>query len=409
MLPQENKTKKQANPRAKNNKAFSVIEVLVATGLLSLISLAIVTLLTETMKTQRGLQAKDAQREVMAEITQHLGDGAACLNTFSGINPTTLATAPVSVSALNNAGTPVTAKYTIGAQDNSNLLEYKKFELVEYEPNATDPTQGLVNLAVTLTKLGGVTGVKDIQQKIRLKLNLDASNNITGCSAIGAASAAASAISHGKQRFLTNGTFTTPTGVTEVWVTMAAGGGGGGGGGRTNACPNGNGSSGVSSSFGGLLSTYGGGGGVAGNGNIAGGGAGGAGGAGSSLSVVGGGAGGKSDVGSATIAVRGAGGAGGGNVFGSGGLSWLFGYGGGGAGYGGGGGGGYGGGSGNTSGGGGGGAGGAIIAEKISVGPGDTVVTVGAGGAGGAGSGTCFGAMSYDGGAGAPGFVLVEW
>jgi len=49
--------------------------------------LGIVTLLTEAMKTQRGLQAKDAQREVMAEITQHLGDGAACLNTFSGINP----------------------------------------------------------------------------------------------------------------------------------------------------------------------------------------------------------------------------------------------------------------------------------------------------------------------------------
>jgi len=159
MYPKRKSQRKLVNTRLKNNKAFGIIEVLVATSLLSLVSLGIVTLLTEAMKTQRGLQAKDAQHEVMGEITQHLGNNEACLNTFVGINPT----ASVSVSALKNAGPPATAtaRYTVGEVHSSKLLQYKKFELVGY-----DPTDLSVNLAVTLTKLGSVSGVKDIQQKI---------------------------------------------------------------------------------------------------------------------------------------------------------------------------------------------------------------------------------------------------
>ena len=183
----------------------------------------------------------------------------------------------------------------------------------------------------------------------------------------------------GRQLFTASGTFTVPTGVTQVWVTLAGGGGGGGG------VDGGNATAGGASSFGGYVSASGGGPG----GSYGTGGSGGA----------SGGSGGSSGWASGSwlpsyFA------AGGNSIYGVGGVPYnmvsnipasdVVGKG-------------FGGGGGGVSGGGGGGADAKIAQLVTGLTPGETVsVTIGAGGVGG-GSGYYIGAM------GAPGFVLVEW
>ena len=185
------------------------------------------------------------------------------------------------------------------------------------------------------------------------------------------------------QVFTSSGTFTIPTGVTALKVTVVGGGGGGGGSGYS---PGGGGTGGTSSVASGTqsittISATGGGGGAADPTNTSG-----NGGLGSNGTInIGGNPG---EGGGATLN------AGGGTILGGGGKAYVTSAG---RPYG-------GGGSGNAGGGGGGGGGGAAISYLTGLTPGNTLsVTVGGGGsAGSSGNGN-------PGGAGAAGVVIFEW
>jgi type II secretory pathway pseudopilin PulG len=163
----------------KNNKAFSLVEILVAVGLTSIVAVGVTNLISNTMKAQRGMQAKDIQREVMTEIASHLGNKTACLNSFGGSNPSSSFTKSVIKDALN------ADKYMVGATHASNLVQYKQFKIENWQPDAGYTNQGRASLSVKLFKLGDVIGVRDIEQKIGLTMKLDASNNISECFSVG--------------------------------------------------------------------------------------------------------------------------------------------------------------------------------------------------------------------------------
>ena len=166
----------------KNKKAFGLVEILIATGLMAVVALGLATMLSNAGKAQKGIQAKDMQREVMAEISTHLSNKSACLKSFGGSNPNTPFTRSSIKDALNNN------KYVVGTNHGSNLVQYKEFRIEDWSPDAGYTTQGRANLTVKLTKLGDVIGVKDIQQSTGLRIKLDASNNISECYSIGSSS-----------------------------------------------------------------------------------------------------------------------------------------------------------------------------------------------------------------------------
>lgn len=163
----------------KNKKGVGLVEVLIAVGLMAIMSIGIMTMLSNANKSQRGIQAKDIQREVMAEISSHLSDKTACLNSFGGSNPATPFTRTSIKDALNNP------KYTVGTNHGSNLVQYQEFKIQDWLADAGYTNQGRANLTVKLTKQGDILGVKDIQQKIGLRVKLNVSNNISECYSIG--------------------------------------------------------------------------------------------------------------------------------------------------------------------------------------------------------------------------------
>ena len=168
---------------------MGIIEVLVAAGLMAVVSIGIMTMLSNANKSQRGIQGKDYQREVMTEITQLLSNKTACFFSFSsaggggarrGLNPTR---GPLTLTAIKDVSD--SAKYPAGGDHGSGLLKYKEFVLQDWAVDPINSTQGNASLKVTLTKLGETSGLKDIQQKIGLRIKLDAANNITECFSVG--------------------------------------------------------------------------------------------------------------------------------------------------------------------------------------------------------------------------------
>ena len=159
---------------------FVILEVLIAAGLLGIVSYGIVTMLSNASKSQRGIQAKDMQREIMAEISNLLTNKTACLNSFGGGNPIASFTR---TDIYDSTSPGPVSKFKTTTKHGSGLLEYREFKVDDWQPGAGYTDKGKANLTIKLTKVGDTLGVKEIEQKIILKLN--ASNRITECYSTG--------------------------------------------------------------------------------------------------------------------------------------------------------------------------------------------------------------------------------
>ncbi len=162
-------------------KGFSLIEVLVVIGLFAIIAAGISSMLTSGMKQQKGLQAKDQQREVTAEIRNLLNKKAACGFSFGGRNPQP---SGFDVPAINDA--LGVAQYNVGALDKTGQLRFEKFAVDNWVPDAGFTTQGRADLKIELSKVGDTGSVKNIRPDvITLKIKRDAAGNISECFSLG--------------------------------------------------------------------------------------------------------------------------------------------------------------------------------------------------------------------------------
>ena len=139
--------------RKLGNQGLGVIDVLVAFGLVSIIALALAAVINNAGKQQRGVQAKDQQREVTFEVRSLLADGAACLSTFDLVNP---AAPNPTVTALNDS--LGVAQYLINTPDKSGLLQFKEFRLVNW-----NPALNKADLAIKLEKIGDTGTAREIK------------------------------------------------------------------------------------------------------------------------------------------------------------------------------------------------------------------------------------------------------
>lgn len=163
-----------------NKKGFGLVEVLIAAGLIAVVALGVTSLMTNSMKTQKGIQAKDQQREVTAEVRQLLTNKVACLNSFSGNNPQTAFTVANLKDSLN------TNKYSVNTNDKTGLLQFKEFLVDNWVADAGYINQGNADFKVKLAKVGDTGSVRDIRPDvITLRIKRDAGGNISECYAIG--------------------------------------------------------------------------------------------------------------------------------------------------------------------------------------------------------------------------------
>ena len=173
---------------AKKN-GFSIVEVLIAAGLMSIIGVGISSFLTKSMKSQKGIQAKGQQRELTNEIRNLLSDKIACENSFKGMNPKQSPIPPETtpgfdLQEIKDAAGNV--KYGVGSSDKSGLLEVRQIRVSDWDPDVSIPTQGNVVLRIKLSKKDEKTDVKDLLPDIiNIKVQLDGTGKIGGCFSFG--------------------------------------------------------------------------------------------------------------------------------------------------------------------------------------------------------------------------------
>lgn len=165
-----------------NKKGFSLVESLLAAGFVGIVGLGISEVVIGTFKQQKGIQAKDHQREITAAIRNLLSEEAACIQTFGGINVMSVNT----VTAMKDAAGA--SKWVVNTNESNNLLKFTKFETSVFVPDAMAPNMGIAEFKVSLEKVNDSGGVKEIRPDvIFLRVEKDAANRLVNCIALGEA------------------------------------------------------------------------------------------------------------------------------------------------------------------------------------------------------------------------------
>lgn len=166
-----------------SKKGFSLVEILVVFGMLAIIAGAIASIITAGAKQQKGVQAKDQQREVTAEIRTLLNNKTACLNSFGRQDPSVGFTTATIKDAAN------IVRYTVGTNDKTGFLKFEEFGIANWVADAGYTTQGLADLKIKLSKVGDTGSIKDLKPDIiTLKIKLLSTGNISECFSIGSQS-----------------------------------------------------------------------------------------------------------------------------------------------------------------------------------------------------------------------------
>lgn len=171
----------------KNNKivkdhysGFSLVEVIVAMALMTVIGLSMMSLFSTMFKTQRGINARDAMRDLTVEVRSVLSDKTACLNTFTGQS---LLSGSAAVTVVKD---PLNAvKFTAGNAYMGGLLSFSSVVMQDFVPNSSPPNTGKAKLYIYADKTGEFIGVKTTHAVLSAQVEIDASKNITKCIAIG--------------------------------------------------------------------------------------------------------------------------------------------------------------------------------------------------------------------------------
>ena len=164
-------------------RGFSVVEVLVALGFVAIIGAGLASVMTSANKQQKGVQAKDQQREITAELRNLLSDRTACLNSFGGIgDPTGTGFPAISVKDAFGADRYNTTTLNL---DKTNLLQFDSFDVSGW----TAATSNAI-LRVKLSKTGVTGTARNIfPDIITLKVKRDGGTGfITECFSIGTVS-----------------------------------------------------------------------------------------------------------------------------------------------------------------------------------------------------------------------------
>ena len=159
---------------------MGLIQVLVVAGLVGMISVAIASLLTSSLRGQRAIEVRDAVRFMETEILIHLAQQAACTASLRNLNPKSPGTA---VSLLKRADD--STYVTVGDLVQNQMLKLSQMNLSLFTPDhASAPLQGKSKLFLTFEPLGDPVGPKIFTREITLATTINLSDQLTSCSAI---------------------------------------------------------------------------------------------------------------------------------------------------------------------------------------------------------------------------------
>lgn len=159
------------NGTMNHNLGFSLVEVIVVIGIMSLLTLGGAELFRINFSKQQSVAKGFQMENLHEEIRVFLSKDEDCTASFAGIDPTTT----VNITALKRAGPPVTnSQYVSNALlgDNHVYLTSMKIDGTKYIASST-PFTAEVPIEIQYKKNGKDIGMTDYKRTIVLKLKLD--------------------------------------------------------------------------------------------------------------------------------------------------------------------------------------------------------------------------------------------
>ncbi len=220
----------------RNSKGMSLVEVMVALGITGIVSVAIMQVMTTSMKGIRFVNSRNDMQEITRALTVSFRDPVVCGGAFTGIPNVTMAT----LGAAN--GISVTARLpfldTMGnviipaANQRYGALVIEGARLggpAPDNPISLGPNAFLVPLIVNANAgaAEGTVGANIVRGSARVRLYTNGANTVTGCEADTGVNDLSNSQTFNQAG---NATWTVPAGVQQIRVEVWGGGGGGGGG-----------------------------------------------------------------------------------------------------------------------------------------------------------------------------------
>lgn len=159
-----------------NKKGLTLIEILVAMGIASVVSAALAYLYSEFSVNQVLTDRRIMTGMIISEVNMVLSDSAACQLTFSGLNPT----ASVAVSDIKNSS--ASAIYSTGGKYfGISIVNMRLFGFAENSAQSVvNQRQGAASLELELDQ-NSPKYPNTEKHTIALSLTLNSANQVTGC------------------------------------------------------------------------------------------------------------------------------------------------------------------------------------------------------------------------------------
>lgn len=173
-----------------NSKGFSLVEVLVAAGMVGVIGLGVMSLTKQSSESAKSLEVNTEMVTVLNEMRAILSDPTNCKKTFDGKNAASSATPVDSLIYVNKSGTDVNKFETITRNPNAKYgqgrIKILEYALDDSGAGVDVASEETTNLVVTFDRGKGISGNQTISKNIKLWVDVSAGGNIQDCRSISA-------------------------------------------------------------------------------------------------------------------------------------------------------------------------------------------------------------------------------
>jgi hypothetical protein len=167
----------------RSSRGTSLIQVIIVAGIFGFLSVAMGDLVVSALKAQRGIEARDAVRELEQDLVRHLSESTECLTALKGLSPKGQGQELTELKQTNGKNL-----LAIGEPLKNGLLNIQQ---IRFHSFATDRdslsgiTFGTSKLSILVRASGDVAGPQALNRELQISTQLDSSGRLLSCFSIG--------------------------------------------------------------------------------------------------------------------------------------------------------------------------------------------------------------------------------
>ena len=166
----------------KSKTGFSLIEVVVAMGVLSIGALFLMQMQTQQAKSAATTKANIEIESLVADLRGLLTRSEYCVPSFSNLSLPD--GGEVSVPDIRNLQGKI--KYAVGQVYGDRTIRIKSIVIKNFEADSPPVLTGVGKLELTIERAKNAYGAKDVKRMIDVTLMLDSARKIIGCQTLAA-------------------------------------------------------------------------------------------------------------------------------------------------------------------------------------------------------------------------------